>query len=205
MIDTVIKLSGVDRKRIDAFAVTKGPGSFTGLRIGLSVVKGMALVDQKPVVGVSSLDALACQGSDLFDRICVLLDARRKEVYFSKYEKKKGAMAKVAKEAVGPLEAAIADINGPCVFIGSGALLYKDRILDKFGSDAFFPPSADHVIRAGSVAYLGMQQMDCRDPDQTPVPISNVLPHYIRASDAELNKRKNINKAVNSHLPSLLG
>ena len=81
MIDTVCDMSGLKITDMDGFAVTIGPGSFTGLRIGISTVKGLAWPLNKPVVGISSLDALAWQCIPAAYPICTLLDARKQEVY----------------------------------------------------------------------------------------------------------------------------
>ena len=190
MIDTVLTLGGMTPRDLDAFAVTRGPGSFTGLRIGLSVVKGMALVTQKPVLGISSLDALAYQSGSMFETVQVMLDARRKEVYFARYAQKNGRLGKVGEETVGPIDKMLADINSPSLFIGSGALLYQTRISDKCGPNAFFPPKPDHVIRASSVGYLGLEQIQDTEDTNSIARTANVTPKYIRASDAEINKKK---------------
>jgi tRNA threonylcarbamoyladenosine biosynthesis protein TsaB len=85
MIKAALRMSGLNFSDLDGFAVTRGPGSFTGLRIGISTIKGLAVVLEKPVVGVSSLEALALQVSYSRDLICPILDARKGEVYFSRY------------------------------------------------------------------------------------------------------------------------
>ena len=190
MIDTVLTLSGVLSHELDAYAVTKGPGSFTGLRIGLSVVKGMAVVNQTPVVGVSSLDALAYQCGNGINTVYALVDARRKEVYFARYEKKNDQLTKVGEERVGSIALVLADVSGPSLFVGSGALLYRHHILDHCGPDAHFPPNSDHIIRASSVGYLGLKQMQDANSANQSENAANVTPNYIRPSDAELNKPK---------------
>ena len=85
MIDTVCKISGIEVAGMDGFAVTIGPGSFTGLRIGISTIKGLAWSLKKPVAGISSLEALAWQCAPVPCLICPLLDARKHEVYSGRY------------------------------------------------------------------------------------------------------------------------
>jgi tRNA threonylcarbamoyladenosine biosynthesis protein TsaB len=130
MINTVIGLSGITVSDLDGFVVTKGPGSFTGLRIGISAIKGLALANSKPIIGVSSLDALATQNSFSPYLICPFLDARRGEVYFSRYRIESGILKKEIDEDVLPPAQAVSDINEPCIFVGDGALVYKKIIIE---------------------------------------------------------------------------
>ncbi|MEA1947536.1 MAG: tRNA (adenosine(37)-N6)-threonylcarbamoyltransferase complex dimerization subunit type 1 TsaB [Thermodesulfobacteriota bacterium] len=183
MINRVMDLSGLTFYELDGFAVTSGPGTFTGLRIGISSVKGLATASGKPVVGVSSLDALAVQASFFPYLICPLIDARRGEVYFSRYRFQNGHLKKEADEQVFPPEKAVFDLNEACLFIGDGALLYQKMILNKMGKSAFFASSFQNTIRASTVAYLGMNRFKNDDTDD----VDKFVPHYIRRSDAELN------------------
>ncbi|MFV9647064.1 MAG: tRNA (adenosine(37)-N6)-threonylcarbamoyltransferase complex dimerization subunit type 1 TsaB, partial [Desulfobacterales bacterium] len=106
MIDTVLNLSGLTVSELDGFAVTRGPGSFTGLRIGISSIKGFAMASGKPVVGVSSLDSLAMQCCFSSYLVSPLLDARKEEVYFSRYRFENGYLKKELREqAIGPVQA----------------------------------------------------------------------------------------------------
>jgi tRNA threonylcarbamoyladenosine biosynthesis protein TsaB len=191
MINRVMGLSGLALSELDGFAVTRGPGTFTGLRIGISSVKGLSTASGKPVVGVSSLDALAVQASffpylicPLIDaRICPLIDARKGEVYSSRYRFRNGHLKKEADEHVSPPEKAVFDLNETCLFIGDGALIYQKMILNKMGEYAFFAPSFQNTIRASTVAYLSMNRFKNDDTDD----VGMFVPHYIRRSDAELN------------------
>ena len=85
MVDMTLEISGMTMKEIDAFAVTRGPGSFTGLRIGISAVKGMALAGRKPMIGVSSLQSLAWPMAAPGGLVCAILDAGKGEVYSASY------------------------------------------------------------------------------------------------------------------------
>ncbi|MEE8553621.1 MAG: tRNA (adenosine(37)-N6)-threonylcarbamoyltransferase complex dimerization subunit type 1 TsaB, partial [Desulfobacterales bacterium] len=111
MINTVTGLSGLTVSELDGFAVTRGPGTFTGVRIGISSVKGLAVASDKPVVGVSSLDVLAMQASLSSYLICPLLDARRGEVYCARYRFRDGNLKKEIEEQVFPPEKAVRDLN----------------------------------------------------------------------------------------------
>ena len=183
MINTAVDLSGLKLTDLDGFAVTRGPGTFTGLRIGISSVKGLAVASGKPVVGVSSLDALALQASLSPYLICPLLDARRGEVYFSRYRIKDGCLKKEIEEQVFPPEKAISGLHEACIFVGNGASLYQKAILDNLGELAHFAPSLQSTIRASTVAYLSVDRFENADTDD----ISMLVPNYIRKSDAEIN------------------
>jgi tRNA threonylcarbamoyladenosine biosynthesis protein TsaB len=182
MINRVMELSGLDLSKLDGFAVTNGPGTFTGLRIGISSVKGLATASGKPVVGVSSLESLAVQASFFPYLICPLIDARRGEVYFARYRFQNGHLKKEVDEQVFSPEKAVFDLDEACLFIGDGALLYQKMILNKMGKFAFFTSSIQNIIRASTVAYLSMNRFKDGDTDD----VGKFVPHYIRRSDAEL-------------------
>ena len=183
MIKAALRMSGLNFSDLDGFAVTRGPGSFTGLRIGISTIKGLAVASEKPVVGVSSLETLALQVSYSRDLICPILDARRGEVYFSRYRFLNGHLKKQTKERVAPPDQAVDDLNESCLFVGNGAVVYKEMILEKMGEFASFAPLIQNTIRASTMAYLSMAKFENNDTDD----IEKILPYYIRKSDAELN------------------
>lgn len=183
MIRSSLGMSGLRFSDLDGFAVSRGPGSFTGLRIGISTIKGLAVASEKPVVCVSSLETLAHQVHYSHDLICPILDARKGEVYFSRYRFLNGGLKKQTKEYVAPLDKAVDDLNESCLFVGNGAVLYKDMILEKMGEYASFAPMIQNTIRASSLAYLSMEKFQRNDTD----PVEKISPHYIRKSDAELS------------------
>jgi tRNA threonylcarbamoyladenosine biosynthesis protein TsaB len=185
MIETVLKISGFDISAVDGFAVTKGPGSFTGLRIGISTIMGLAAASGKPIVGVSSLEAIAAQVPLSQDLICPLIDARKGEVYFSQYKFISGYLQRQTDEQVTCLEKILDDVKDSCLFVGNGAVLYKNMILEKLGCSASFAPMDHNTIRASTVAHLSMTKFKSKNTDK----IENFSPHYIRRSDAELNIR----------------
>jgi tRNA threonylcarbamoyladenosine biosynthesis protein TsaB len=187
MIRDVLNICHMSVRDLDGIAVTIGPGSFTGLRIGLSAVKGLALASMKPIVGVSSLEALAYQlfGSDKL--VCPMMDARRSEVYAARY-RFNNLKFEIDKPpmALSP-EKAIENISEPCILIGDGALLYQDLIRDVLGSMAVFTNFTQHLIRASTVGYIAMQRFKTYDTDE----VSLIKPFYLRKSDAEKNTKVN--------------
>ena len=187
VINSVIALPGLTVKDIDGFAVTKGPGSFTGLRIGISTVKGLAFASGKPVVGVSSLDALAMQCAFSPHLVCPILDARKGEVYSCLYRVCENGLKKEATAEVRPIESVIAGIGESCLFIGDAAIKYRSVIVGGLGCFAYFVPPAHNTIRASTVVHLGMKRFENQDMEDAAV----LIPDYIRNSDAELSLGKN--------------
>ncbi|MGD9239358.1 MAG: tRNA (adenosine(37)-N6)-threonylcarbamoyltransferase complex dimerization subunit type 1 TsaB [Desulfobacterales bacterium] len=183
LIHNALGISGFGAADIDGLAVTIGPGSFTGLRIGVSTIKGLAHALDKPVAGISSLDVLAWQCADRSYLICPLLDARKGEVYSATYRYNHDTLTPKSPETASAPEAAIQKIKEPCVFIGSGAQLYRKRISTVLGDLAHFAPQSQNIIRASSVAFLSMERFKTHDT----VTAADLVPHYIRKSDAELN------------------
>jgi tRNA threonylcarbamoyladenosine biosynthesis protein TsaB len=185
MIHQTISMSGIKLNEIDAFAVTRGPGSFTGLRIGLSCVKGLAYALNKPAASVSSLEILATQASVTTSKdrllICPILDARKKEVYFAGFEHRNNKLVKATPEMVLPPDKLPLHIDGPCLFIGDGAILYKDILTNIFKHTIFFAPQQQNYIRAHTLALLAYERFKNNDTDN----LSNLVPQYIRKSDAE--------------------
>ena len=186
MIDTVCDMSGLKIADMDGFAVTIGPGSFTGLRIGISTVKGLAWSLNKPVVGISSLDALAWQCAPGAYLVCTLLDARKHEVYYCRYRFQDGELKKEGTEQVIAPAEVINDIRESCIFVGNGATLYKEEILEKLGELAHFAGWNQDNIRASSVAGLSLNRFIHHQTDD----VALLVPHYIRKSDAELHRKK---------------
>ena len=183
LIHSALEIAGLGVTDLDGLAVTIGPGSFTGLRIGISTIKGIAHALDKPVVAISSLHALAWQCAETSYLICPLLDARKGEVYCATYQFDKDRLIQKSSARVMIPEAVVADIQTPCVFIGPGAQLYRQLIEDELAGRAHFVPESQNILRASSVAFLSMPRFEADDFDE----IAGLVPHYIRKSDAELN------------------
>ncbi|MBF0117695.1 MAG: tRNA (adenosine(37)-N6)-threonylcarbamoyltransferase complex dimerization subunit type 1 TsaB [Desulfobacterales bacterium] len=185
IIYQMLKNLGITIHDIDAFAVTKGPGSFTGLRIGISSIKGLASATGKPVIGISTLDALSYQIPLTSYLICSILDARKGSVYFAKYIFENGVLKNKTEEQVLSPDEAICDITTPSIFIGDGAQSYKKEITSKLGKLACFLDPYFNIIRGYSVANLAFERLKKNDFDD----LSLLKPYYIRKSEAELKKQ----------------
>lgn len=180
-LDEMLKEAGVSKKEITAVAVSIGPGSFTGLRIGLATAKMVSYIWKVPLVGVDTLEALAWNmaGSQAF--ILPLLDAQRGNVYAALY----GAFDELwqeEKEAAAPLDEVIRAAlshGGPVIAVGECADKYKDKLLQ---AGIKLAPPSNRLARAGSVAMAGLKKLE---EGKTDSPLS-LLPNYIRRSEAEV-------------------
>lgn len=184
MVAALLDMAAVRIDDVDAFAVDAGPGTFTGLRIGLATIKGLADATRKPAVGVSSLDVLAGQAGFSSRRICCMLDARRGEVYTARYAAGNRTVEKLSAEEVIAPHQAVAANAGPCLYIGSGAVAYRDVISEIAGEAARYVEGDANHLRASTVARLGLRQLRTPEAGED----ANLVPNYIRRSDAEYSK-----------------
>jgi len=182
LIRVALSLSGMELDGLDGLAVCVGPGSFTGLRIGVSTVKGLAFATAKPVAGVSSLEALAQPCLPWPRLICAMLDARKAEVYAARYRAHGGTLEREGREAVLSIEDALDGIHEACLFVGDGARRYRESIGSKLGPLALFPVPGQDIIRASTVAALARRQFELKQIED----LDRLVPRYVRQSDAEL-------------------
>lgn len=183
-IEQLLELGQVAKEDITAIAVSIGPGSFTGLRIGLATAKALAYVWNVPVIGVSTLAALAYACPAPNSLICPLLDAQKGNVYQAVYRWEKGILQEVIPPRVIAHQEAINELAGqplPVIMLGEGAVLFQEAIVAASDPIELAPP---HIIlpRAGSVALLGHQllRQGIRHDVMTLEPL------YIRRSEAEV-------------------
>ena len=187
MIRQALELAGIAFVDLEGFAVTQGPGSFTGLRIGMSAVKGLAAAYGRPVVGIPTLEALARQVVVAEELICPMIDARRGEVYFAGYCYVNGTLRKKISVQVGTPHKILDNLQESCTFVGNGAVLYQKEIIDILQDRARFVAAGLNDIRASTVALIGQQRILDGDVDD----IATLVPLYLRKSDAELKVGRN--------------
>ena len=185
-IDYALKQSGCTICDMDFFAVATGPGSFTGLRIGLSTVKGFSYATGKPVVSVPTLEALAQNFPFCRYPVCTMLDARKKEVYMALFEWKNEGLVRLISEMSIKVNKALERINehDKVVFTGDGVILYKNEIVSLMGERAVFASPEKMLPSPASVACIGIQKA-LRGEFSEPV---NLVPFYIRRSEAEIKE-----------------
>lgn len=184
MIDTLLKVVEADVEAVDLFAVANGPGSFTGLRIGLATVKGLAHACNKPVVGVSTLLALAYNLPHCDGLVAPILDARRDQVYTAVYQWENGVIKTHTEPCAVSIDSLL-DIlqkaGQKAVFLGDGIARFGDRIRETLGSMAYFAPGSAALQRASSVAAAAQTIYAAGGA----VACSQLLPVYLRKSQAE--------------------
>ena len=179
LVDNVLKSVDLKADDIDLFACSSGPGSFTGIRIAVSTVKGLAIKDNKPCIGVSTLQA-AAEGASCPDCVvCAILDARCSQVYAAAYLNG----AELIKPEPMLLEHLLCRLSSEnkVVFCGDGVSVHKDAIIEKLGDKACFAQAPQRYQRAASVASVAQRLYDeglstnCFELDAT----------YLRLSQAE--------------------
>ena len=185
MLDEVAKMIDLDLNSIDAIAVAAGPGSFTGLRIGSSTAKGMALALKKPILSIPTLEGLAYRLTPVTDElVCPLMDARRNQVYTGIYQNKKEGIEAVRQQEAVAIEELIEQVNAlerPVVFLGDGVPVQKEALEANITVPYRFAPahlnrqSASAVAALGVVYYKEGKSEDARDHK----------PIYLRQSQAE--------------------
>ncbi|MFZ5597600.1 MAG: tRNA (adenosine(37)-N6)-threonylcarbamoyltransferase complex dimerization subunit type 1 TsaB [Bacillota bacterium] len=186
MIRSVTEEAGISPGDLNGIAVSSGPGSFTGLRIGMTTAKTLAQALGIPIVGVSTLDALAYPLTGLANLICPILNARKNEVYTAVYDGSGGALKKLTGSmAVKPDELA-AILSGwekrKITFLGDGVEEYRESIVKLLGERAEFAPGMMFLPRGSSVAGLGFIKLAAGEGLD---PVS-LLPDYVRLSEAEV-------------------
>jgi len=169
----------------DLFVCTIGPGSFTGLRIGASTLKGFMFATGRPAVGVSSLAALALNISDNSKIICSVMDAGRGQVYvaYFRYNQKNLLEQIGADEVVNPTDID-PDFKQEALFVGDGAIKYADIISGTKKKNIFVASQQQQYIRASSVAILGIEKFKRNEI----LDAETFVPVYLRSADAHPKK-----------------
>ncbi|NJD90047.1 MAG: tRNA (adenosine(37)-N6)-threonylcarbamoyltransferase complex dimerization subunit type 1 TsaB [Geobacter sp.] len=182
--------TGIVPAALDALAVTIGPGSFTGLRVGMAFVKGIALAIDRPVVPLSSLELLAMNARGSALPVCTMYDARKGEVYAAVYDCN-GTLQSIVPETVVPPQSFLESITTRALFIGDGAVRYRELIEQQLGELAVFaePPLNEPQAAAGVVlALAGLASGKALQP-------AALLPRYLRLPEAEI-ARAAVKKAL---------
>lgn len=180
-VTRVLQAAHLTLDQVEAIAVDIGPGSFTGLRIGLAFVKALAFPAKRTVVGVSSLDVLAANLPFVPLPVCPLLDAKRHNVYGAVYRLEGDRPTRHTDYLLGPVEDVLRTIQGPTLFLGDGCALYRDRILARCPEAQFAAPEL-WLPRAATLARLGSERLvsgERNDP-------SRLVPLYLYPQDCQV-------------------
>lgn len=184
-LDKALDTLNIELKDLDLYVTTTGPGSFTGLRIGLSTLKGFALSQKKPLVGVSTLEALAhniCAENVL---ICPIMNGPMDEIYTALYRYHVHAgYESILETQVTDIQTLVQRINGPVIFVGEGAVRWEAVLCEKLRDRAGFAPPYLHFCRASVIASMGLKKYQKQETDD----MVSLIPTYLRASEAEIKK-----------------
>ncbi len=182
MIDQVLGCCGHEPGAIEGIGVTVGPGTFTGLRIGIGTIKGLCAAIKAPVVGISSLAALAAPLTVTGRAVVSVIDARRHEVYWQLFKENGKEPEPVGDPFVGPPETVAESLPETPLLVGSGAVLYRS-VFERLCPGLRVAADAHHDIRASVVGLLALHRFERHKTDQ----IETLTPNYIRKSDAQIH------------------
>ncbi|MFA6413431.1 MAG: tRNA (adenosine(37)-N6)-threonylcarbamoyltransferase complex dimerization subunit type 1 TsaB [Syntrophales bacterium] len=181
-IDHLLTATGLELRAIDVFACTVGPGSFTGIRIGVGTIKGLALAADRPVVGLSALEVLAMNAMGFQGKICPMIDARREQVYAGLYaDNGSEALINIIPERLIEANEFLELIEGETVFTGTGAVKYRDIIQRGLAGKGYFVVDHRNQVHASTVGVLAGRK--ARAGGLTDA--VKLTPLYLRRSEAE--------------------
>lgn len=189
MLDEIVRMIELDLHDIDAIAVAKGPGSFTGLRIGSATAKGLGLALNKPLIGVPTVDGLAYNLVGCDSVVCPLMDARRNQVYTGLYEFSQDVMNVIQEQEVVDVAEIVDKVNicgKPVVYLGDGVNCYRQQLEKLTKVPFYFAPSHLNKQRAAAIGALAIEyykkgMIETAELHQ---------PEYLRLSQAERERRE---------------
>ena len=183
MVEDMLKNTDKKLADVDFIAVAHGPGSFTGIRIGVSTVKGLAWASDKKCVGVSTLAAMAWHGAAAGGLVCSVMDARRSQVYNALFEIKDGAPERLCRDRAIALSELAAELKGydrEVLLVGDGARLSFDYLTAEGISCRIAPQNLVYQSAWG----VGMEALRIE-----PGTADDLLPVYLRLSQAERERQ----------------
>ncbi|NLJ91385.1 MAG: tRNA (adenosine(37)-N6)-threonylcarbamoyltransferase complex dimerization subunit type 1 TsaB [Clostridiales bacterium] len=184
MLDEISKMVTLDLKEIDAIAIAKGPGSFTGLRIGSATVKGLGMVLDIPIIPVPTVDGIAYNLYKARGIICPLMDARRNQVYTGLYKWDQDEFVVISEQKAVDIEEIaneINELNEEVTFLGDGVSVFKDQLEEFIKVPYTFAPPHVAKQRAGAIGALGIELFK----KGIKVDSDDFSPTYLRKSQAE--------------------
>lgn len=180
-IDALFKLTGYTVKEVDKIAVSIGPGSFTGIRIGVGVAKGLAYSLDKPIVGINELDLIAANSIAGEYDVIPLIDARKERAYYSIYRYEDTKLVKIEEYKDGELKDILSSQKGrKTLFLGDGALAYRKIIEEAMGEKAVFSTVSGSLPRGAVLGEMALH----KEEDNLFV----IEPFYVNRSQAEREK-----------------
>lgn len=195
MIDSILKNSMINIKDIDVFAVSNGPGSFTGLRIGISLIKGLAMALNKPCVAVSTLEAIAYNYKGFACTVCSVMDARCNQLYNAIFKIEDNDVIRITDDraiSIDDLNTQLANMHDNIILVGDGAVLCYNT-LGKNVNNIKLSPNQLRYQHARGVCLKALEMVKLNKT----VSYLELTPTYLRLSQAERElKKKNLQKGV---------
>ncbi|GFZ31208.1 tRNA (adenosine(37)-N6)-threonylcarbamoyltransferase complex dimerization subunit type 1 TsaB [Clostridium zeae] len=182
MIDSILKLSNLSINDIDGYVVSKGPGSFTGLRIGMATIKGLSLGSKKPTISISNLDGLAYNVITHNGIICPIMDALRGNVYTALYKNVSGKLERLTDYMILSIDELInrfKEESDSVLFVGDGTEKHLETLKSAL-TNAVFSPHHLNYARASTLGLLGINLLEQGICDE-----KDTAPFYLRKSQAE--------------------
>jgi len=195
LMEHALKSCGMTVQDIDLLAVSIGPGSFTGLRIGVSTIKGLAQALDIPIAGVPTLDVLAHNVITNNSLVCPVMDARRDQVYTALYRREGDFCTRLMPYSalhISELAEKLIGYGEPVIFTGDGIASYKAKLKEMMGDSALFAPSYLALQRASVIAWLGRKEAAAGRT----VTCFDLEPFYLRQSQAEQTKIRQMGEGV---------
>jgi tRNA threonylcarbamoyladenosine biosynthesis protein TsaB len=185
-VDELLSLPGAGGRPVTHVAVSAGPGSFTGLRVGMAAAKGFCFGWGVPLLPVSTLHALAWRFRRAGATLCPVQDARRGELYASTFRYEGGGLARLSPDRAVPPDVLAGELpDGPLLFCGDAVGPFRDFLSGRFGARASFPPAGDEFPAASAVGSLALEMLASGAPLPDP---ATVVPAYARQSEAEVKR-----------------
>lgn len=181
VVQRVLADAQIEIKDVAGIAVVSGPGSFTGLRIGVAIAKGLAYALKKPLIGVTAFEALAWQHSQFAGVVCPIIDARRNQVFTQAFQNQQ-AITEPINCDIDQLIAWTGQQTHPILFTGDGVHLFKEQLSQV--ESAVFPQRETILLRPSSVASFGLNQLAKGISDHP----FELVPFYMRKSSAEYQR-----------------
>jgi tRNA threonylcarbamoyladenosine biosynthesis protein TsaB len=184
-LDRLLRAAGVAVGDLDAFAVAAGPGSFTGLRVGIATLKGLAFGSRAPVAAVGTLDALALRAPRGRDAVVAVLDARRGEVYAASFARTgEGPVPADLREGLYTVEELASRLPPRCVLVGDGVAVCGERLRAALGPGVRCVPPPRGRPRARDVGVLGARMLR----EGLGIDAADLVPRYVRRAEAEVRR-----------------
>jgi len=182
LVDKVLTNSDIGLEDVDGLCLTIGPGSFTGLRVGTSLLKGLILATSKPFVKVDTLEATAFRAMPISNKICAVLDARKKEVYTAFFQPNNGNLERLTPDRAITPDQLCKEVTEPTVFIGNGLNSYEELLASQLGNKFLQVRKVAPFTVAACAARLAETRFEankCFDLNELNI-------KYVRKPEAEL-------------------